>query len=167
MSEHDERDEREDFDDELRTPVKPPEQLVRLATGLWLMAVIQLVFLVVFFVVLAYAFVSSWADRRVGQRELHNVYWQFLALFLAAGWNGLLIWGVGRMERCQGYRVCFAIAALSIIPVPCFLFMIFTLPLGLCTMIEMTSDDVRSAFKSGNRRQKPAPPLNIDGPPDK
>ena len=159
-------DGREDYGDELRASVEAPEQLVRLATGLWLFAVVQLVCLVVLFAVLAYAVVSAWADNRIRLNGFRDVYWQFVALFLAGGWNGILIWGAGRLERCQGYRSCVTIAAMSVVPIPCCLLVIFTIPLGICVLAELSSDEVRLAFERADRRRQLAPPSDRGSTPD-
>jgi len=150
VSDHDER---EDYDDDLRSPVRCPQQLRRIATGLWLFAAVQLVFIVVLFILLAYAVVASWADKGVRASALWDINWWFAGLFLAGAWNALIVWGAGRMDRCHGYRCCVAVAGLSVLPIPCCLLALFTIPLGICALAELSSPEVRLAFERAARRR--------------
>jgi hypothetical protein len=135
VSEHDLRD---DYDDEpWRKRWRPEDQLFLPATAILAFGIFQF----------GWTIVSLAIPEMFLPAEGEPVL-VFALSVLVVAWHGVIVYGASGMRRFRRYPTAVIATVMSLMPCPFVPFALFSIPLGVWTMIVLCRRDVRARFEA-------------------
>jgi hypothetical protein len=145
VSHHDERD---DYDDEPWRRLVAPDQLRRIANGLFIFGALQALAAICGSTAMAFSTVSAWTNGDIGKYRPPESYWMFAYCIVGGVTSAIVLRGASLMRRCLAYRYCLFAAVVALFPIPCYCLIFFNLALGISALRQLRRPDVRARFEA-------------------